>query len=475
MAPTTSSGTALSRIAVWYRGTQKDMALPSQSPIGDYIAEVVDALGEDRTITAPARSQWTLARPTGPLEPSQSLQDARVDDGTALQLQAVRSTERYREVREDVIDAVAEAAATAGRPFDSAAARIAGLTALVVGGVALCVAQWQLWVSSGFSWGWVVAGAVGALVAFIGMWSAARRYEAGDAATAWTVVWVSAAAAIGQAVPVSQRTGYLGTAHLMASAAGGAVAAVCALLVTRRHLAVTSAVVSLAGALALICALVEYTELQPSAIAAAVLIAGLIGLQLAPSVSAGLARISLPKVPADGETEVEVGGEITAAELDTVRRRAHRAVQLTSGFIVAAATIAAVAAVWMMDPDSYHWKAELVIVLCTFIVLTTWGRTMSDRVQALAQFAGAAIVVLGSAARLLWARPTGWEPIVVVAVVATTITVMVVIAVVVMPRGVSPRVGRAAENLGVLALVAVYPLSAWVTGIFGVLRDLRIG
>jgi len=470
----TRSGTTLSRVAVWYRDIQRDLVLPSRAPIGDYIGDVVDALGELTEITPPSQSRWTLARPTGPLKPETSLHDAQVIDGTPLELRAVRSTERYRPVTEDVIDAVAQSAAAAGRLFDATAARLAGLAGLVVGGVALCAAQWMLWAANGYSMSWMLGGVAGAVVALVGVWSAARRYQADDAAAAWAVLWVVSAAVVGQVIPVSQRTSAPGVAHLMVSLVGVGAAAVCALAITRKHLAAISAVASLCAALAVVCAVIEYTGLAPSAIAAGVLIAGLTGLQLAPKAARSLARISLPKVPADGET-INVDAELSATELETLRVRARRAVQMSSGLIICAVAITAAATVWTMDPRSYHAKAELGIAICVAIVLVTWGRTMSNAIQAFSMFAGAAVVILGCGYRLLVARPSGWQPIAVLTVVAAVIVALVLIAVVVTPRGVNPIVGRAVEWLSVVALTVVYPLCAWVTGVFAVLRDLRIG
>ena len=100
---------------------------------------------------------------------------------------------------------------------------------------------------------------------------------------------------------------------------------------------------------------------------------------------------------------------------------------------------------------------------------------MSNALQAFSMLAGAALVIVGSAARLLLAWQDGWKPAVVLAVVVGSIVVLVTIAVVVTPRGVNPRVARLIEIFGWIALVTVYPLAAWVTGIFAVLRDLRIG
>lgn len=479
MAPRTN-GAALSRVAVWYgdsgqEARQLDLVLPTQPPISEYIGEVVDQLSDGDPITAPAGSQWTLARIGGPLKPDQSLQDARVNDGAVLELRAVASTERYRKVTEDVIDAAATAAAAAGPPFDVRAARRAGLVGLAFGGVAICAAQWLLWISSSYSWWWVVFGGIGAVVAFTGMWSASRRYESNDAATAWTVVWVASAAVVGQVIPISERTASPGLPHVMVSAVGVVVGAVCALLLTRRHLAVVTALSTVTAIVAVICAVAEYTNLRPSSIAAGVLIAGLIGLQNASGFAAGLARITLPRVPADGETTIDVGGEIAEGELQTVRLRSQRAVQMTTGLVVASALTTAAAAVWTMDPHSYHDQIEVVIVSCVAIVLVTWGRTMSNALQAFSMLAGAAVVIVGSAARLLLDWHDGWKPVAVLAVVVGSIVVLVTVAVVVTPRGVNPRVARLVAVFGWMALITVYPLAAWVTGIFAVLRDLRIG
>lgn len=474
----TPNRTALSRVAVWYAGsgtsTQKDLVLPTQAPIHEYISDVVDALSADHVLAAPVGSTWTLATVSGPLEPVQSLAGARIRDGVVLELRAVSSTERYRTVREDVVDAVTDAAASAGDPFDETAARRAGLVALSVGGVALCAAQWMQWVASGYSWWWVLAGGVGALVAFIGMWSAAHRYQAQDAATAWMVVWLAAVAFTGQLIPISERTGAVGLAHLMVSAVAVAGAAVWAALITGRHLAIFTAITASGCAVAAICAVAQYTSVAPSAIAAAAVIAGLIGLQNAPAVAASFARITLPRVPADGESEPEIG-EISESELATVRRRARRAVQMTTGLIVAAAVTTAGAAVWTMDPHSYHHRIELIIVACVVVIFVTWGRTLSNALQAYWMFAGAGFALLGAATRLLLADSEGWKPVAVVGAVVAVLAVLVVIAILVTPNGVNPRISRAVEIFSAITLVLVYPLAAWVTGIFALVRDLRIG
>lgn len=52
MAPRTGNAAGLSRVAVWFGGTQIDLALPARDPIGDYIDEVVDALSQQVDLPA---------------------------------------------------------------------------------------------------------------------------------------------------------------------------------------------------------------------------------------------------------------------------------------------------------------------------------------------------------------------------------------------------------------------------------------
>lgn len=468
---TASSAIALSRVAIWYQDTQVDLALPTRAPISDYIDDIVDTFSDQVDVETSPSGQWTLARLDRPLRPESSLADARIADGAILELRVVASTERYRPVIEDVVDAVAAAAAQAATPFDTEAARRAGLAALVAGGLALCAAQWQLWAVGGYSWPWTAGGVVGALVALIAMWSAARRYRARDAATAWSVVWMAAVACLAQVVPVSQRTELPGLAHLLVAAVAVGAAALCALWITGSHPAAYSAVTATSAALAVVCAVQQYTNLPPSSVAAGTLALGLVALSAVPRAALSLARISLPQVPAPGQN-VEVAADISDMEMESLRVRARRAVQLTSGLMVAAVIVVTAAAVWALDPHSYYRWIQIGIVSCTVIILVLRGRTVADRTESYAMFTGAGVVIIASAARLLIAWPAGLRPLIVVLGVAALTAALVLAAVVVAPRSLSPTLSGWVQRLEVVALAVVIPLCVWVTGIFAVIRDV---
>jgi type VII secretion integral membrane protein EccD len=466
-----ASTIALSRVAIWYQNISVDLALPTRAPISDYIDDVVDTFSDQVDVETNPRGRWTLARLDKPLRPESSLAEARVVDGAVLELRAVAATERYRPVIEDVIDAVAAAAAEAATPFDVDAARRAGLVGLTLGGVGLCAAQWGLWIASRYAWPWAAGGAAGALVALVGMWSAARRYRAADAATAWSVVWLAAATCLAQLVPVSARTGSPGLAHLMVAAVAVAAGAVCVQLITGSHLGTYSAVTAAAVAVAAVCAVLQYTQLAPSSVAAGTLALGLVALSAVPRAALSLARISLPRLPAAGQ-EIEIGADIGDAEMRSLRQRARRAVQLTSGLMVAAVLVVTVGAAWVIDPDSYYRWIQLGIVCCTVVILVLRGRTMADRIQSYAMFAGAGAIIVAAAARMLTAYPHGTTPLIVVLLLVAVYAGLVILAVVVAPRSLPETLTNWVQRLEVVALAVVIPLCVWVTGAFGAIRDV---
>jgi type VII secretion integral membrane protein EccD len=474
MAAAGASAVALSRVEVWYQGKQRDLSLPSRAPISDYIDGVVDEMSEIIDIDTDPAGQWTLARPGGPLRPDSSLADARIPDGGALELRVVASTERYRPVIEDVIDAVAAAAAEIAKPLTTESVRRAGLAALVVGGLALCGGQWTLWVTNGYRLAWMGAGVAGAVVALVGTWSAARRYRARDAATAWAAVWLVSVTSLAEVVPVSQRTGSPGLAHLLVAAVSVCAAAVCALWITGEHPAAFSAVAASSAVLAIVSAVLQYTDLAPSALAAVVLALSLVGVYLVPGTALSLARISLPPVPAVTDKD-PVTVDVGDTELAVLWIRARRAVHLSAGLTVAAIGVVSAAAVWVFDPHSYYRWQQIGIVWCTAIFLVLRGRTLPDRIQSYAMFTGAAVIIIAAAAKLLAAWPTGWRPIVVLAVVAAITVAAVLAAVVVAPRRVPEDLKARVERLEQVAVVIAIPLCVWVTGVFAAIRNVSFG
>ncbi len=475
-APVRDQHTAqLLRVAVTHRRKQIDLALPSQQPISDYIADVVAAFAAVNDIDSPPHGrQWTLAKADAPIDPDLSLADARINDGSLLHLTVVTPTERYRPITEDVVDAEAASADRNGPRFDGAAVRLAGLVSLAAGGLFLCVAQWQMWAANHLSVIWAAVGAVGGVVALIGLWVAANRYRETDAASAWTVVWLAAAAAVGQWSPVSGQAHSPGLLNLAFAAAGVCAAAVCALMITRAHLGVFSAIAAGAGLVATVAVVLRLTNLPQSALAAGLLITGLIALSAMPRLVLLLARISPRRLLVIGEN-IGAAREFTDGILVRLQERARRAAQLRSALTMLTAGVVAAAAAWTLDPDSNLLPVEIGIVTCTVLILTLRARTMTDRTHAYAMFAAAAATIFVSAGRLILAWPTGWRPAVVVGVVALTTATWVICAVVVPERSITLVLLHWAERLEEAGIVLVIPLCVWVSGTFAVIRNVAIG
>jgi type VII secretion integral membrane protein EccD len=363
-------------------------------------------------------------------------------------------------------------------PFDAVAARRAGLLGLVVGGLFLCAAQWQLWATNGLSMLWALVGAIGAIAALIGMWSAANRYHAPDAAMAWAVVWLGAIAAAGQWISLSPRTNSLGLPHLAAAAAAVCAGALCALLITRGQLGVFSAITSIAAVVALVAAVAQYTTVATSAIAAGVVVVGLIALSAMPRVALKLAQISLLPVSRVSRN-LYVTREFTDVALFALQTRIRRAATLRSALTPVAAGIVAVAAAWTLDPHSHYVPVQIGIVACTVLILVFRGRTMADRRQAYATCAAAAVATFVSAARLILAWPTGWRPLLVMSVVAVVVAIFVIATVVIPRRPVGPMLlpvaQRLAQQIEAIAIVLAILLCVWVSGVFGLIRNVTFG
>jgi hypothetical protein len=363
-------------------------------------------------------------------------------------------------------------------PFDTFAARRAGLLALVVGGLFLCAAQWQLWATNGLSTLWALIGAAGAVAALVGMWSAANRYHAPDAAMAWAVVWLGAIAAAGQWIPLSPRANSPGLPHLAPAALAVCVGALCALLVTRRHLGVFSAITVIAGVVAVVAVVAQYTSVATSAIAAGVEVVGLIALSAMPRVALELAQILQLPVARIGR-KAYATMEFTDAALFALEARIARAATMQSVLTPVASGIVAVAAVWTLDPHSRYVPVEIGIVTCIVSILVFRGRTMADRRQAYATCVAAAVATFGSAARLIVAWPTGWRPLVVMSVLAVGLAVFVIGTVVVPRRPVGPMLlpiaQRLAQQIEAIAIVLAILLCVWVSGVFGLIRNVTFG
>ncbi len=100
--------TQVSRVTVVGSRRRADLALPSHSPVADYIDRLVEVCGQDTDSAMPAA--WTLATPAGPLlSPERSLADLRVADGQVLHLRDLTEEVDAGEAVEELEEVVAAA------------------------------------------------------------------------------------------------------------------------------------------------------------------------------------------------------------------------------------------------------------------------------------------------------------------------------------------------------------------------------
>jgi len=245
-------------------------------------------------------------------------------------------------------------------------------------------------------------------------------------------------------------------------------------MITGAHLGVFSAITAGAGVVATVAIVLRLTNVAQSALAAGLLIGGLIALSAMPWLVSQLARIS-PRRLLAFRGNIGAASEFTDGMLVRLQDRARRAVQLRSALTMLTAGVVAAAAVWTLDPDSELLPVEIGIVACTTLILALRGRTMTDRSQAYALFAAASATIFVSAGRLILAWPTGWRPAVVVGVVALTTATWVICAVVLSSRSLTPVWQRWTGRVEEVGIVLVIPLCVWVSGTFAVIRNMAIG
>lgn len=460
--PDHPANTPTRRVTVVTPTARVDVALPVEGTLAELVPQLVRLAGAAPAVgvAASVNPGWTLARLGGaPLEPGLTVAGAGVDDGEILYLQP-RGRSSAPLLFDDVVDAIASAAQTRRGVWDATVSRRVALVAAVLAflGAALLVlpaghAPWTpvatgalgvLLLAGGFAvsraWGdslvGVVCGLAAAPVAFLaGLTCLPDRrlfpFEAGPFALACAAVCIAAVVAVfavGDRAPV-----FVG----LAVAGGGA--------------AVAAAVTAIVPA--------------DAVDTAAVVVAVATGLgTLSPMLSLRLARLPLPRVPADVEVfradegstfGRDVVDQTTAAEQVLAALLAalgaltsgSAVVLLVGGPDVWSWVLAGVAGVaWLLRSRSYVSTEQRIAALCTGVVVLVFGALrLVASTGAFGVGVGAGVAAVVGAALITYAhRVPG--------------------------RSRSPYWGRFFDVVEFLCLLAIIPLAGQVLDLYADLR-----
>lgn len=487
----------------------RDLSIPSQKPIKDWVDDAVDALaevyrGQDIGFDFTQETAWSIARiGAAAVSRDVSLDEAHLVDGAEVMLVPVTRTERYQVNAEDVQDAVTilQPDKPFGRPdLVTWLSWWSALTLFAAAGVGI-----YGWSSVGSDTARLLWG-VGVLVlgsacisAGLALW---KRYDQPKIAAAVLLGGIVNSTVGGAlSVPLPEQVGvtWLGAPQI----AGGAAVLLITMIVVRGGPLGWQSVAGFAGMSAVIAGLaaVGIGYGGQMWVWPAVVGVGLLVIRKASTLVRYLARIALPPVPAPGEDVgidelldpvVDIGAE--AAELgvddagkdarkvwqqilDSVptasARLAERAAlsqQLLAGFIAAGAAAITVGVLHVLQQG--HFLAHSLI-LCILAVITMSLRAQlpADRRCVWALLTAGATTFTGVVIKLALWWP-GWVPAAAIALVSVPLLVLVAVAATADIDRLDAIQRTWLQRFDRWCVAAMVPMLVWVAGLYDYLRNV---
>ena len=437
----------LAKVTVSAPQRRLDVAFPDHAPLAELLPELLRQAGVGLADEGQAHGGWVLRRGDGaPLAGGTGLADQGVRDGDVLYLGPARGPWPELDY-DDVVDAIAAGARRYGRSWDAAATRTAGLSvaglALLLGAVAL-IRQ-----PAGHGLPGALGLAVAALLVLAG--AVASRAFADAVSGAALAAFALPYALLGGALLVGPGLAGHGPPRLLVGAVAVLLVATASTVAVGHGLRIFVGAATV-GTVAAVGALIGY-RLPAAGAAAIVLSLLLIGAAWVPVLAIRFGNLPVP-VLAGEQPERPDRARVYAAVV--------RSDEILTGVLTGVA-VAAVGCAVLLARSGGTGGALLVLVASTgLLVRARLFATVRQRLPLLAAGAG------GLGALLL-----GWSdrPEAVFALLAAAL-VAAVAGVRYAGRRPSPYLGRAADLLDALCVVAVLPVAVAVLGLYGQVRGL---
>jgi type VII secretion integral membrane protein EccD len=462
---------------------------PASVPVEVFIDNVVELLNEElKRRGAPGLDPgigYELNRANGTrLDVTKTLDELGVEDGSTLVLVPAQEGDSFEPQYESLSTGLARvgkrlfAPVTAETAAHTAMAVLAMITLSVLG-LAL---HTRLHTDSVIPA--VATGAIGVLLA-LGAGSIWRWWpQRSDLLSGfgWLAIPLLAVA-FAAAAP-----GDVGAAHVFIAALATAVLTVGLVTMTGRHVTVAATVITLCGFGGLVAVARMWDSVPAQWLGMCSLIGLLLLLTLAPTFALWAARIRPPHfgsitgrdlfrrsdglpvdtvTPVDDEAEDEPNPDTTPAGA-IITAAAKRANSVLTG-ICAATAIALPAAVWAtLMPGRAKSNAAAVLAGLFVLIFISRGRAFADKRQAVALVCGAAAAVSVGVIRYVLHEPADsgaallWGPLALAVFAGAGLAAALLVPV----TRFTPLVRMIAEWLELAAIVAAFPLAAWVGGLF---------
>ena len=474
----------LARVTISAPHRRLDVALPEQVPLAELLPEVLRHAGESLADDGEQHGGWLLRRTDGvALATGQNLFAQGVRDGEVLYL--VPARDEWPELEyDDVVEAIAEGARRRGSAWTPSTTR----TATLAGGVVLLAVGLFAVLAAGPAWnGAAFAGLGGAMLLTLAAVTASRAYGDGPGGAvlgACAMPYAFAGGAVLVASGAGDRAGvfaplpWLGGPELLSgSVALLLVAALGAIGVAAAARIFTAGIT--VGLLAALTALVSM--LTSAAGTAAVLLSVLVcGIGAMPLLAIRLGKMPTPPVtlPAGGGVEGFAAAQAAGA-LDAARERPDRATvfaavtqteELLTGMLVGHAVLSAGAFVVLAASGALSARILTAVSAPALLLRSRLFVTVRQRVPlVLGGLAG--IAALG--VDLLWSSdPTMRLAVSAVGLVLALITVAA--GATWSRKAPSPYLGRAADLLDTLVVLAVIPVACAVIGLYSAVSDITL-
>jgi len=442
----------LARVTVAAPQRRIDVALPEGVPVAELMPHLLRHAGENAADEGERHGGWALRTASGTvLEPLHSLASQGVRDGEILHL-VPRRMEWPELAYDDVVEVIASGARRTGRSWGAAATRrctLAVTAAVLVAGVAVPALD--------------------------------RSRTAGLSALAFAVVLTLGAVLLSRAFGDAVAGAVVGSAGLLYAAAGGALlgtddrllpgAGALLLFSVVGYVAVAAGsrmfvAGTVVGLLGLLAALLRDWSVRDTGAAAVVLTVAVGLLPGYPLLATWLGRLPTPALPQRPE---ELLDAVPAPPRSTVFDAVARSTELLTGFLLGASVVGVVGIGYLAARGG---GAGYALALCASGALLLRARLfpgVRQRVPLIVAGTAGVAVLVGGLSVGLGARVP----------VPVRIGVVGVLALAVLAGGLgysrrppSPRLGRLADIVDALAILALVPLSCLIAGLYDAIRAL---
>ena len=465
MPVSTHSGTGLARVTIAAPKRRIDVALPENVPLAELLPGVLRHAGENIADEGEQHGGWMLRRADGtPFEGARTLGAQNIRDGEVLHL-VLRRTEWPELDYDDIAEAIAGGARKYGRAWSGRATRYASLSvATLIFVLALLTA-----VISGPPW--LMPGLVPLVLSFVLVVVGILLSRAiGDSVAGAVVGGLGLLYGFvgGFLVLGLDGTGLadFGAAHLLVGSTVLLVVSVIGYLGVAEFTRIFAAG-TFAGLMGIVAGLLAFIpDVTPHGSAAVVVSVVVAFVPAFPLLAMRLGKMPVPPLPDKPEDLI---ADEPMPERDTVYAAVIRSDEMLSGLLLGAAVVAVACQLMLIGSETTDGPALAGLVALAFVFRSRLFPSGRHRIPMLVSgLVGLSLLVLGLAAEL----PVLWRLYGVVAALVVIGGLVISAGLTYSRRPPSPYLGRIADILDVLLVLAVVPVACAVLDLYGWARGL---